>query len=140
MVIKQELYRVLRDIDDDENAEKEAIRAKYKALYAEKQKQKDITTTSREDNELKLAMRPDDLSTKEEVGEKAPLINDEELKAPLAIAEDDLSNDSDQTEKKSETETDENDESENEEVRKELKRNPTGKKLKNLLLFPQIIT
>ena len=42
--------------------------------------------------------------------------------------------------KKSETETDENDESENEEVRKELKRNPTGKKLKNLLLFPQIIT
>jgi hypothetical protein len=139
-MIKQELYRVLRDIDDDENAEKEAIRAKYKALYAEKQKQKDITTTSRENNELKLAMRPDDLSTKAEEEEKAPLINAEELKAPLAIAEDELSNDSDKTEKKSETETDENDESENEEDRKELKRNPTGKILKNLLLFPQIIT
>lgn len=53
LMVKQELYRVLRDIDDDENAEKEAIRAKYKALYAEKQKQKDITTTSKEDNELK---------------------------------------------------------------------------------------
>ena len=60
----------------------------------------------------------------------------------MAIAEDELSNDSDKTEKKSETETDENDESENEEVRQELKRNPTGKikKFKNLLLFPQIIT
>lgn len=60
-----------------------------------------------------MQFKPDDWSTKEEDAEKVPLIDAEELK-PLAIAEDELSDDSDQTKKESQSENDENFEANNE--------------------------